>query len=429
MYRKPYSYSNPKAAREDSRLQPIFDSDTPVAFVFPVSFPVGMSVIRTLSESNVPILALDFKADAAGLFSRAVTGVHLPHMYDNQEAFLEHLLVLGERFRVKPVLFLNADEYLFFALKNRDKLEKFFRFPLSPWSTVESIVNKGKLYRVCQSQGFPMPKTWFIDAAEDLDRVKNELQYPCIIKPTYSTQFRRTFDIKAKKFSEFKPLKDFAQDLMAKGIPFVIQEFIEGDQDTLYTFAAYSTDGGEVLASFTGRKVHQFPPDFGTCRLGESIHDPELEALGQRLLKMFGYRGISLTEFKKSANGDYKLIETNTRPGGWPERLAQLCGANLVLSAYHDAIGKKVPIQTQKHYGVKWANLSEDFYYCVRGYRLLGYPKAHKGLMGWLKDLKGLKTGAFFAWDDPVPSLVRFKGVVSDFMERERKIQSRKKGS
>ncbi len=429
MYRKPYSHVTPQSATEDSRLKSLFDSEVPVAFVFPVSFPVGMSVIRTLSEADVPILALDFKEDSAGLFSRAVTGVHLPHMYDNPDVFLEHLLVLGQRFKVKPVLFLVADEYLFFALKHQDKLEKFFRFPLSPWNIVESIVNKGKLYWKCQADGFPMPTTWFIDTAEDLDRVKDQLEYPCIIKPTYSTQFRRTFDIKAKKFSDFEPLKVFALDLLKKGIPFVIQEFIEGDQDTLYTFAAYSTDGGEVLASFTGRKVHQFPPDFGTCRLGESIHDPKLEELGKRLLKMFGYRGISLTEFKKSSKGDYKLIETNTRPGGWPERLAQICGANLVLSAYHDAIGRKVPIQTQKQYGVKWANLSEDLYYCVRGYRLLGYPKAHKGLMGWIKDLKGLRTGAFFSWNDPVPALVRFKGVVSDFVERERKIQARKKGT
>jgi D-aspartate ligase len=208
--------------------------------------------------------------------------------------------------------------------------------------------------------------------------------------------------------------------VFAAGIPFVVQEFIPGGEDLLVTYAAYSNDEGEVVASSTGRKLHQFPPDFGTCRLAESIADDELERVGREFLRILRYRGISLTEFKRTPEGSFKLIELNPRPGDWPERLAQVCGANLVLVAYKETLGERVPPHSITRFGHKWANLPEDFYYCVRGYRLLGWPEAHRGFFGWLQDIRGLASDAFFHWRDPLPAWIRFKGMCRDFAARER---------
>jgi predicted ATP-grasp superfamily ATP-dependent carboligase len=145
-----------------------------------------------------------------------------------------------------------------------------------------------------------------------------------------------------------------------------------------------------------------------------------LDALGVRLLEVLKYRGISLTEFKRDPRGSFRLIEINPRPGDWPERLAQLCGANLVLTAYKASLGEKVAPARTDRFGVKWANVAEDLYYCIRGYRLFGFPDEHRGLLGWLSDLRGLESGAFWSWRDPKPAWVRFQGMVRDFRERER---------
>jgi hypothetical protein len=59
----------------------------------------------------------------------------------------------------------------------------------------------------------------------------------------------------------------------------------------------------------------------------------------------------------------------------------------------------------------------------VRGYRLLGYPEAHRGWRGWWRDRRGLETDAFFAWHDPWPAWVRLKGMVRDFAARERRLR------
>ncbi len=423
MIKRPVNYDSISGLSKDPRLQDIFNSSVPPVVVFPVSHAVGLSVIRTLEGHDIPILAVDFKEQAAGLYSRHVVPVLIPHLYDSEDIFTEGMLTIGSFFKKKPVLFLVDDEDLFLSLKRAGEFEKYYRLPLSPWPIVETIVDKGKLYRNLQGKGYPIPTTWFFSSLLELDAQKDKILYPVIIKPTFSTTFRRIFGVKAKQFDSYEPLRKFADETLEAGIECIVQEFIPGGGDLLYTFAAYSDDDGNTLSAFTGRKVHQYPPDFGTCRLGVSIDHPELEQLGRRLLKILQYRGISLTEYKKDPQGNFRLIEINPRPGDWPERLAQLCNANLVLTAYRDSIGSRVMPHRLNRFGVKWANIPEDFYYCVRGYRLLGYPHEHRGFFGWLKDIRGLETDAFFSWTDPLPAFVRVRGMFRDFREREMKIK------
>lgn len=420
----PRAHPSFSSLREDPRLAKVFGSRVPAVVVFPVSHPVGLSVIRTLTGLGIPVLAVDFRPAAAGLYSRHAVPLLMPGLYGDTEIFARGMLKLGACFREKPVLFLVDDEDLFLSIKRREEFEKHYRLPLSGWDIVEPIVDKGKLYRNLQARDYPVPASWFPASLDELDLLRQTLPFPCIVKPIYSTAFRQRFGVKAKRFDTFEPLAEFVAALLEEKLNFVVQEFIPGPAESLYTYAAYSDDEGNVIASFTGRKLHQFPPDFGTCRLGESVEDRSLERVGAELLKILRYRGISLTEFKRDVDGSFKLMELNPRPGDWPERLAQLCGANLVLTAYREALGEHVLPHRATRYGVKWCNIAEDLYYCVRGYRLLGYPEEHKGWLGWMKDFKGTESGAFFAWDDPLPALVRFHGMWREFCEREKRLKA-----
>lgn len=414
-------FSSIAEAARDPRVKAVLDSKVPPVVIFPSSHAVAMSVIRALQDDGVPILALDFKPQSAGLRSRFVVPALIPDLYRDMASFEAQMLELGAAFVQRPVLFLVDDEDLFLSLRHQERWETVYRLPLSPWSIVGGIVDKGRMYKRLQDAGWSgCPATWFPDTPAALAALRGTLTFPCIIKPTYSTAFRQRFGVKAKKFDAFEPLLAFGNDVFAAGIPFVVQEFIPGGEDLLVTYAAYSNDDGEVIAASTGRKIHQFPPDFGTCRLAESIDDPGLDRIGRDFLRILRYRGISLTEFKRTPDGNFKLIELNPRPGDWPERLAQVCGANLVLVAYKETLGERVTPHSIDKFGRKWANLPEDFYYCVRGYRLLGWPEAHRGLFGWLSDIRGLASDAFFDWRDPLPAWVRFKGMCRDFLRRER---------
>jgi len=424
LFNPPKTHKSISSLIEDPELSRVFNSPVPAVVVFPVSHAVGLSIIRTLTGKGMPILAMDFKPTAAGLYSRYATPLLLPELGNDQETFASGLLEVGKFFQQKPVLFLVHDEELFLSIKRREEFEQVYKLPLSSWDIVEPIVDKGQLYRKLQKLSYPVPTSWFPSSIEELNSLSDVLPYPCIVKPTYSTAFRQRFGVKAKRFDSFKPLSEFVTVMLEEKLDFVIQDFISGPAESLYTFAAYSDDNGKVIASFCGRKLHQYPPDFGTCRLGESVDDPALEVVGTELLGILRYRGISLTEFKRDSDGSFKLIELNPRPGDWPERLAQLCGANLVFTAYRESIGEHVKPHRATRYGVKWSNLAEDLYYCVRGYRLFGYPEEHRGFFGWLRDLKGLGSDAFFVWSDPMPAIVRLRSMWREFREREKQIDS-----
>jgi D-aspartate ligase len=418
---RPIPFATVADALANDAVRRVIRSDIPAIVLFPSSHAVAMSVIRAVEDAQIPVLALDFKPRAAGLYSRRVAPCLMPSIYDDIEIFERTMLELGSAFKVKPVLFLVDDEDLFLSLKHQDRWESVYRLPLSPWTVVEGIVDKGRLYQRLQAQKWDgCPRTWFPSSLEHLDALAPQLIYPVIIKPTYSTAFRQRFGVKARRFDTFEPLRRFAEDVFEAHIEFVVQEFIPGPEDLLVTYAAYSNDKGEVIAGATGHKIHQFPPDFGTCRLAESIRDPELERVGAEFLKLLGYRGISLTEFKRTPDGRYKVIELNPRPGDWPERLAQICGANLVLVAYRETLGQKVVPHRITRFGLKWANTPEDLYYSVRGYRLLGYADSHRGWIGWFKDIRGLAADAFFSWRDPLPALIRLRGMCREFWQRER---------
>ncbi len=422
LFNRPSVHQSVQTIAADPRLRRVFESPVPAVVLFPVSHAVAFSVIRALRDQSIPILAVDFKEQAAGLYSRNVTSLLLPNFYRSETEFVAGMMAIGRCFRERPVLFFVDDDDLILSLKTQEDFERYYRLPLSPWPIVESVMNKGRLYRICQERGYPIPDTWFASSLDDVDRQKNNLKFPCIIKPTYSTRFRQAFGVKARRFDDFPALRKFARRVIEAGIEFVIQEFIAGAADSLYTYAAYSNDEGRVIGGFTGRKLHQFPPDFGTCRLAESVNDPELERAGRELIGILRYRGISLIEYKRDPVGRFRLIEINPRPGDWPESLAQECGANIVWMAYRAATDRPVDPAIGRGVGVKWANLAEDFYYCVRGYRLLGYPTAHRGFFGWLKDIRGLHAEAFFSWRDPVPAWVRLKGMCREFAERERRL-------
>ncbi len=405
----------------DPDLCRVFDSPIPAVVIFPVSHAVGTSVIRTLTGHGMPILAIDFKPGAAGLYSRHATPLLIPELGPDLEALARGMLEIGKLFREKPVVFLVHDEELFLSIRRREEFEKYYRLPLSGWDVIEPIVDKGQLYRRLQKLNYPVPASWFPASLEELASLRDVLPFPCIVKPTYSTEFRLRFGVKAKRFDSFEPLAEFVPVLLAEKLDFVVQDFITGPAESLYTYAAYSDDEGNVIASFCGRKLHQYPPDFGTCRLGESVDAPGLEKVGAELLKILRYRGISLTEFKRDVDGSFKLIELNPRPGDWPERLAQLCGANLVLTAYRESLGERVTPHKANRFGVRWANIPEDLYYCVRGYRRFGYPEEHRGWLGWLRDLKGLSSDAFFTWSDPLPAWIRLRGMWCEFRDREKR--------
>jgi len=376
----------------------------PVALVMN-SWISGLGVIRSLGVKGVPVLALDPDPLAIGLYSRYARKVICPDPLLSEKAFVELLIDIGKRLPTRGILFPTADPYVVAIAKARDKLEKYYWIPFSPWGVIKEIVDKETQYKKAMKAGIPIPETFFPKSKLEVKEIGKTIKYPVILKPAYSHPFVMKYRIKAVKVESLEELIKKYEIYTSAGHKMLIQEIVGGEEDELYEFFSYTNMEGEPLAIFVQRKLEQFPSDFGTGTVFESVDEPRIVELGLKLVKAFGYYGISFSEFKRDPrDGQFKLMELNPRTTHC-NSLSTACGVNFPYIVYKNLLGKAVENITATSYGrrtglaslgVRWINLEE---------RLSKQRKI---------SLKGERRGFFtnkryifsiFAFNDPLPEL------------------------
>jgi D-aspartate ligase len=371
------------------------------AVVLGVGWANGLGLIRSLGQAGVPVLALDPKPGAIGFVSRYVTQARVcPDPGDEEPAFLAFMEELGEALEQPGVLFLTRDQDVSAVSRNQAQLEPYFLIPFAEWEVLRQIVDKRGQYAVAREAGVPLPQTAFPQSETEVTDAVADLPFPLLIKPAYHAGFSQTFGVKGfVADTPAQALEQYARGAEA-GYEMMLQEIIPGNPDRLYTYGSYVGPQGDPLAEFTGRKLRQNPRMFGTCRVGECCPAPPVAELGLRLLRALGFWGISQVEFKLDPrDGAYKLMEVNARNYQW-QHLATLCGANLALAAYRDALGEPVTPSVATNYGRRWVLTASDLALTPR--ELL---RGQISLGAWLRSWRGVVADGIFSWRDPQPGL------------------------
>src|SRR5690606_12995302 len=124
---------------------------------------------------------------------------------------------------------------------------------------------------------------------------------PVIVKPAdWTPQFLDVFHEKAVVARTSRGWQRLVRRLARSfaDTAFVVQEYIPGGADTLWTVTSYSDASGAVRGLSMGHKVLQKPPAAGTIVSGATRYVEELEDHIRRLSRAFGMYGIANTEFK-----------------------------------------------------------------------------------------------------------------------------------
>jgi D-aspartate ligase len=371
------------------------------AIVIGVTWANGMGLIRSLGQARVPVLALDPAPEAIGFASRYVTqALVCPDPGDEEPAFLAFMEELGKGLERPGVLFLTRDQDVSTVSRNQAQLEPCFRIPFAGWDVLSRIVDKRGQYAVAKEAGVPLPTTRFPRAESEAAQVVRDFPFPAIIKPTYHAHFSETFGVKGFVADGPEQALEHYRRGAARGYQMMIQEIIPGSPDRLYTYGSYLNRGGQPVAEFTGRKLRQNPRMFGTCRAGECCPAPQVAELGLRLLRALGFWGISQVEFKLDPrDGQFKLMEVNARNYQW-QHLSTVCGANLALAAYRDALGDPpVPVRVSE-YGRRWILAASDVVLTPREIR-----RGETTLGDWVRSWRGVAVDGIFSCHDPRPGL------------------------
>ncbi|MDQ2784982.1 MAG: carboxylate--amine ligase [Chloroflexota bacterium] len=311
--------------------------DRSAAVVFN-SHITGLAVARSLGRRGVPVIALDRDPKGYALASKYATVAALcPNVLEDEEGFIQYLLTLGTMLDRPGILYPTNDEWVLAVNRHRERLGRCFIIPFAGPDIVEPVLDKARLYGTARELGIPIPRTWDL-GREDLSRVAATLPYPCIVKPTEQRSFYDVFGDKAWRIGspeEFRAALD-----RAAGHPLVAQEIVGQGLTDFYSVCSYIGNDGEAHGVFVGRKLEQYPPDFGTGCLVAAEGPAAIAARGVQILKAFGYRGISEVEFIYDArDGEHKLLDVNTRVWKWIG-LPIAAGVDLPWLAYADATGR-----------------------------------------------------------------------------------------
>ncbi|MDK2979981.1 MAG: D-aspartate ligase [Chloroflexota bacterium] len=367
----------------------------PVPVVLDANWVNSLGIMRGLGKLGLKSVGINDTPAGVALYSRHAIGLVGPNPREDPQGLIDLLVRIGQRLHTKGVLFLTDDNYLKALSQNKAALEPYYHFTFPDYDVLEPLMDKRRQYRLADELGIATPRSLQVEKVEDLSKWAKDA-YPVLVKGVSGKDFYHHYHKQVLVFQTQAELEAMLAD--KPDIPVLLQELIPGGEENLYTAGIYMNEAGEAKAVFTGRKLRQYPCNFGTCTVGESLPCADIVQPSIDLLRRLEFYGISQIEYKYDPrDGRHKLIEVNGRFWKW-HSLATASGVNLAAAAYCDILGLPMPRVAPQRYGLKWLELPED----LRG--IVKDVKAGEFCLGqWLRTVAPPFVFSVFAWDDPRP--------------------------
>jgi predicted ATP-grasp superfamily ATP-dependent carboligase len=388
----------------------------------PVLLLGGLNLVRALGLARIPVIVAAAESFTPGMASRYCSGHCALPPPAQREAVVERLLRAGETLAgalcTRVPLFYGDDDQLGLVQDFRDALSPYFSFVLPDPALSRALHSKQLFQALAECRGLPVPRRLQWDELE-------RFEAPVLVKPRMKTDREGSAVAsqlfhgagKARVFPEGRAL---LREPLAVALreELTIQEYIPGDDRSLWSFHGFADDQGKLLAWFIGRKIRTYPPLTGDSSYLELAHDPELATLGRELVQRLRLRGVFKMDFKRhAANGRFHLLEVNARFNLW-HYLGAKGGVNLPQVAY-DYLTRGVrsaPIQSRARY--RWLSPRLDYL----AYRSLA-ARGELTRARWLASLfRPRKVYDLFAWTDPMPFLAVLWDEVKHFSRLRRRL-------
>lgn len=374
----------------------------------------GLGIVRSLGRRGIPVWVVRDSTDFYAAISRySRRSMQLPKGEPRKQ--VEFLVDLSERNGLSSwVLFPTSDQSARVVSQHFDVLADRYLMSIPPWDTYSLGHDKRRTYELAEELGLDYPRSVVVSDARDLERL--ELSFPVIIKPAYRDELNPLTLDKAWRADDTEELRHrFAEaSTIMPEESLILQEFIPGNGETQYSYAALVVQG-ESVASITAKRLRQYPSDFGRASsFVETVDAPDVVDQGKRVLERLGMTGIAEVEFKRDPrSGSLKLLDLNLRFWGW-HTLGGRSGVDFpyllwkVLQGQQVAHAHAVP-------GVRWMRFGTDFLVAVgeiaRGKLSVG---------SYIRSFAPPRERAVLAKDDPLPALIEAPALALRVAQRWR---------
>lgn len=330
----------------------------------------------------------------------------LPQGY-GPDLLLSTLITLGKESTDPSILFYSDDATLLLISRNRVELSRYYKFLLPSEELTEACTSKTEFATLSSECDLPVPRELTSENFQSPEDFSGKLNFPVILKPGSHLGWREFIVTKHASVEPAKVLmaNNMQEFTSAYGIisqfsaNFVVQEYIHGGEDSIYSFHTYVSKAGLPLTWYVGRKIRTYPTIAGESSYIELIRDDEVVRLGLEIIEKLGVVGPVKIDFKKdSLTKEYYLLELNLRFNLW-NHLGTACGINLPQIAYHDICNLDYLITREYRTDIRWINFvldSKGYFKDPGSARLLGFGS-------WVRSLMAPKVCHVFSWRDPYP--------------------------
>ncbi len=240
-----------------------------------------------------------------------------------EAVFLHVLMDFGKKHADKKLLLLFTNDFL--AKKGfllYPFLKKYYSFPVLDNRLWKKLENKEKFYQLCEQYGIDYPKTIVIDK-EDYLTVQLPFSFPVAVKASDGIAYSFSSIQKRKKCYRCDNLQELKKTLYyfyhsSYTGRIIIQEFIEGTDDTSYVMNSYSSQDGKVRLMALGHVIleNYLPERIGNYDAILPEYHLELYDNLRKFLEQIYYTGYANIDIKyDSRDQKYKVLELNSRPG------------------------------------------------------------------------------------------------------------------
>jgi D-aspartate ligase len=304
----------------------------------------GYSIIQELYEKKVKKIILFGYSRELASYSNKINKFVL--IDKTPESLHREITELHKEYE-KIIVFPTDDLQLENLHKLYDNINSFCFLPFNP-ENLHECLDKRVQYSYCEKLGIPYPETIYIHEKKDLENIEL-IQFPILLKPSKREDLRgKVFrNMKVDSLEDLNKSKARIEGYLDAGIKFLASEIIPGDENCIYSYVAYRDMNGKILNEWTGKKLAQYPNNFGVFSSASNEAPEDVLLQGRKLLYGMDIKGIAQPEFKYDfRDNKYKLMEINLRSMMW-HRVGNLSGVDLQYSQYLDALGEKVDPQLQ----------------------------------------------------------------------------------
>lgn len=312
-------------------------------------------------------------------------------------------LLLGNDGRLNGhIIWALSDEAIEFISAHRGSLSARYVLDEADGDLQRDFLDKTRTLELAARAGIDAPGYWRIEKGQDLDKLRGQITFPVMVRPTQSHKFTRIFGRKLFIIeNNFDELKAHVQKAWDHDIEVFVGEMIPGPDSLLSSYYTYRTKSGQRLFDFTKSVIRRWPVNRGNACYHKSGWLPETAEAGRRFFESAGLRGLGNIEFKRDLrDSKLKIIEVNARFTAAQE-LVRRAGVPIDLMIYCHLTKQPVPEPEPVECELRLWYPFRDF---------LGFLELRKrgelSFLGWLKSVT--QPGMVFplaALSDPLPML------------------------